>query len=112
MGHGIGVDDHTCLAFNTPPNGYWQEGHFSGTNVWASGGKDAPFDRPFHLILNVAVGGNWFHSNNKNSPYPQPWHDDWENKMMEFWSARHLWEPTWHGEDVAMKVRSVKLVQY
>ncbi|KAK7505729.1 hypothetical protein BaRGS_00003000 [Batillaria attramentaria] len=108
----IGVDDHTVLAVNTPSNGYWQEGHFSGTNIWANGGKDAPFDRPFNLILNVAVGGNWFHSNNKNSPYPQPWHDDWENKMMEFWSARHLWEPTWHGEDVCMKVRSVKLVQY
>nr|KAG5712952.1 hypothetical protein BaRGS_021746 [Batillaria attramentaria] len=102
----IGVDSHTVLAFNTPSDSYWQNGHFSGTNIWASGGKDAPFDRPFYLILNVAVGGNYFSSHNINEPYRQPWHDRWHNSSVEFWEARHLWEPTWHGEGAAMKIKS------
>lgn len=30
------------------------------TNWWSSAGQyPAPFDQPFHFILNVAVGGNW-----------------------------------------------------
>ena len=61
----------------------------------------------------MAVGGDWFHARNKNSPYAQPWHDDWDDyKMTEFWNARRLWQPTWHGEDVAMKVASVRMLQY
>ena len=42
----LGVDNHTLLSFNTPSEGYWREGRFQGDNIWASGGKDAPFDRP------------------------------------------------------------------
>ncbi|XP_070189819.1 beta-1,3-glucan-binding protein-like isoform X1 [Littorina saxatilis] len=108
----LGIDTHTIKAFITPPQGHWHEGHFQGDNIWASGGKDAPFDRPFKLILNVAVGGRFFNEGLKNYPYPQPWHDAYANKSMEFWANRHLWQPTWHGEDVAMKVKSVKMVQY
>eukprot|EP00916_Digyalum_oweni_P008853 GHVL01014792.1.p1 GENE.GHVL01014792.1~~GHVL01014792.1.p1 ORF type:complete len:450 (+),score=24.77 GHVL01014792.1:43-1392(+) len=109
----LGVDSHTLIAFNTPSQGYWHEGNFQGNNIWANGGKDAPFDRPFHLILNVAVGGSWFSHGMTNSPYPQPWHDGWPDAMMgEFWHARHLWWPTWHGEDVAMRIKSVKMQQY
>lgn len=51
----------------------WQPGRFTwtidgvafGTQVtgdwWtqASSAPQAPFDRPFHLILNLAIGGNW-----------------------------------------------------
>ena len=48
----MGVDNHTVLSFYTPPQGYWQEGHFHGNNVWASGGKDAPFDQPVSVRLN------------------------------------------------------------
>ena len=42
----LGVDEHTLVAWDTPSQGYWHEGHFQGDNIWASGGKDAPFDRP------------------------------------------------------------------
>jgi hypothetical protein len=48
----------------------WQRGHFQGeyenstqlTNPWFNGGKNAPFDQKFYLILNVAVGSRngWF----------------------------------------------------
>ena len=28
-------------------------------NIKGEPGFDAPFDRPFHVILNLAVGGEW-----------------------------------------------------
>ena len=37
------VDDTLCFTFKNEGTGY---------KVW-------PFDKPFHIILNVAVGGNW-----------------------------------------------------
>jgi beta-glucanase (GH16 family) len=48
----------------------WEEGeirwfvddqHFATQNAWSSDENDfpAPFDQEFHLLLNVAVGGNW-----------------------------------------------------
>lgn len=39
---------------------------------WSSGGSyPAPFDKPFHLLLNVAVGGNWPGDPNESSTFPQ-----------------------------------------
>ncbi|MCY3966145.1 MAG: family 16 glycosylhydrolase [Acidobacteria bacterium] len=37
---------------------YWNYYRDTGTNARVSGGVSAPFDRPFHLLLNLAVGGN------------------------------------------------------
>ena len=37
---------------------YWNYFLDSDTNAHTSGGPSAPFDQPFHLLLNVAVGGN------------------------------------------------------
>ncbi|XP_070191617.1 beta-1,3-glucan-binding protein-like [Littorina saxatilis] len=107
----IGVDGHTSLTVNTPSQGFWNEAHLQGNNIWAHGGKSAPFHRPFYLILNVAVGGDFFWGGFDNSPYPRPWSTG-PNDYYEFWQNRHLWLPTWHGEDVAMKVKSVKMMQY
>ena len=42
----IGVDDHTVLTLNTPSQGFWNEAHLQGDNIWASGGPNAPFDKP------------------------------------------------------------------
>ncbi|KAK7102124.1 hypothetical protein V1264_020392 [Littorina saxatilis] len=107
----IGVDDHTVLTVNTPSQGFWNEAHLQGNNIWAHGGKSAPFDRPFYLILNVAVGGGFFWDGYINTPYKRPWSNG-NNDYYEFWQNRHLWLPTWHGEDTAMKVKSVKMQQY
>ncbi|WKB53322.1 RICIN domain-containing protein [Eleftheria terrae] len=42
------------------------------TEWWSSGGAyPAPFDRRFHLILNVAVGGNWPGAPNGATTFPQ-----------------------------------------
>lgn len=37
----------------------------------ASGGARAPFDTPFHLLLNVAVGGNWPGAPDGTTQFPQ-----------------------------------------
>ena len=68
----------------------------------------------FYLILNVAVGGGWFWEGMVNAAYPQPWKSNSTKaeQFTDFWNARHLWEPTWHGENVAMRVRSVRMEQY
>ncbi len=42
------------------------------TNRWHSTAAPypAPFDQPFHLILNLAVGGNWPGPPDANTPFP------------------------------------------
>nr|KAG5698814.1 hypothetical protein BaRGS_019666 [Batillaria attramentaria] len=112
----IGVDDHTILAHNTPSDGYWHHSHFPDNvqNVWANGGWNAPFDQPFFLMLDLAVGSTMFWDSFVNHPYPKPWsnQEPEETAMQKFWAARHLWQPTWNGEQAAMKIRSVKMQQY
>lgn len=49
--------------------------HQVGSDEWFTSYKDAPetapFDRPFHLIMNVAVGGNWPGYPDESSEFPQ-----------------------------------------
>lgn len=40
----ISVDNNEYFRFNKEPDYQWQQ--------W-------PFDQPFHLLLNIAIGGNW-----------------------------------------------------
>jgi beta-glucanase (GH16 family) len=56
--------------------------YFTATsNVWYSTAAPenprAPFDTPFHLLLNVAVGGNWPGYPNSTSVFPQEMLVDW-----------------------------------
>jgi beta-glucanase (GH16 family) len=82
----------------------WQRGMFpqdSATgnytkvnSVWAQTGRsNTPFDQPFYLILNVAVGGTngWFPDNLDG----KPWLDASSNAKLDFWNARNQWYPTW-----------------
>jgi beta-glucanase (GH16 family) len=42
------------------------------SNWWTTGGRfPAPFDQRFHLLLNLAVGGNWPGSPNEITVFPQ-----------------------------------------
>jgi beta-glucanase (GH16 family) len=61
-------------------NPLWKKGGFAslqtenGTlydNPWKNGGKNAPFDQKFYLILNVAVGAQngWFFDGEGNKPW-------------------------------------------
>jgi len=43
----------------------------SRNSWWSSGGAyPAPFDQPFYLLLNLAVGGNYVGSPNGSTPFP------------------------------------------
>lgn len=46
--------------------------YHTATEWWSSGGAfPAPFDRRFHVLLNVAVGGNWPGAPNAATRFPQ-----------------------------------------
>lgn len=48
--------------------------HYQGAQgQWHRGAADAPFDQPFHLLLNLAVGGNWPANVNNKGVDPQIW---------------------------------------
>jgi hypothetical protein len=79
--------------FKTP---FWQRGKFPVTNdngtalfnPWGqTTNKATPFDQPFYLILNVAVGGTngWFEDGKAN----KPWVDaSGYRARFDFWNAR------------------------
>ena len=73
----------------------WERGRFTWTvdgepygsltsSDWftaASSDPDAPFDRPFHIILNLAIGGNWPENTNargvSEDGFPKRMEIDW-----------------------------------
>ncbi|KAI0015092.1 glycoside hydrolase family 16 protein [Xylariomycetidae sp. FL0641] len=94
----------------------WQRGNFpeatsNGTRLvdtWSQTGRyNTPFDQPFYLILNVAVGGTngWF----EDSESGKPWVDASPNAKKDFWNARDTWLPTWKSP--AMEVSKVQMWQ-
>ncbi|EIW53031.1 concanavalin A-like lectin/glucanase [Trametes versicolor FP-101664 SS1] len=106
------------LKFNEP---FFDRGDFPATvangsqfietpNPWAHGTKNvAPFDQPFYLIMNVAVGGTngWF----PDGAGGKPWLDGSLTAMHEFAKAQDTWSATWPEdvEDRALVVDSVKM---
>ncbi|KAF1943496.1 gram-negative bacteria-binding protein 1 precursor [Clathrospora elynae] len=100
-------------------NKLWEKGDFAslttsnGTlyqNPWQQGGKNAPFDQKFYLILNVAVGAQngWFWDGEGT----KPWVDGSDFAARDFWNARNDWLPTWgEGNERGMTVKSVKMWQ-
>lgn len=69
------------------------------------------FSSQFHLILNVAAGGGFF-SDGAQYNTPKPWHRGSSHPMRDFWEHRGDWLPTWHGDDVAMLIDYVEMIQY
>lgn len=77
-------------------------------NPWEGPGTShaTPFDRPFYLIMSVAVGGTsgWF----ADGVQGKPWADASTTPRKDFWDARDQWGPTWtknnDGELVVDKV--------
>ncbi|KAF9552143.1 GH16 beta-1,3-glucan recognition protein [Agrocybe pediades] len=80
-------------------------------NPWKEGSNAAPFDQPFYLILNVAVGGTngWFPDGNGG----KPWLDGSKTAMSDFWTKRNQWASTWSSnvEERSLVVEHVKMWQ-
>ncbi|OQU99177.1 hypothetical protein CLAIMM_04849 [Cladophialophora immunda] len=97
----------------------WDHGKFGSSLVnnsalndpWSQTGRpQTPFDQPFYLILNVAVGStNGFF---KDGIANKPWGDKSLTAPREFWEARDQWLPTWgEGGKRGLTVRSVRMWQ-
>ncbi|KAI8916967.1 putative glucan binding protein [Powellomyces hirtus] len=102
------VDDPANVVLDVPfTQTFWDKGGFptSMKNPWEGACTSAPFDQEFHLVMNVAVGGT-------ASYFPdtpnKPWKNTSPNAALDFWNARDQWLPTWKGDNVAMKIDSVK----
>lgn len=89
--------------------GNFPEAGSNGTRLvdpWTETGRSqTPFDQPFFLILNLAVGGTngWFEDGKSG----KPWLNGSPNAKKDFWESRDKWFPTWKRPQ--MEVRSVKM---
>jgi len=94
-----------------PQNVFNGTQEISITNPWAGRGNNAPFDQPFYLIMNVAVGGTngWFPDGAGN----KPWLDGSLEAMYDFARAQDQWFSTWPTDLTrrGLAVDSVKMWQ-
>ena len=66
------------------------------TSWWSSGGAyPAPFDKPFHMLLNVAVGGDYVGSPNASTVFPATMQVDYVRAYTAAPPAATL---TWYGD--------------
>ncbi len=58
---------------------YVDEMHYATQTEWTSsvGAFPSPFDKPFFILLNVAVGGNWPGYPDGSTVFPQKMYVDW-----------------------------------
>lgn len=105
------------IKFNANYKNMWNRGKF-GTSIlnhsalfdpWSQTGRaNTPFDQPFYLILNVAVGStNGFFPDGVGN---KPWGDMSGNAPKEFWDSEPQWISTWgEGDTRGLTVKSVKM---
>jgi beta-glucanase (GH16 family) len=105
------------VLFTTFDQRLWDRGNFpiadsNGTRYidpWATTGRrNTPFDQPFYLIMDVAVGATngWF----KDGEDGKPWVDGSKTERRDFWDKKDDWFPTW-TDNGDMLVESVKMWQ-
>ena len=57
------MDDENIGTITVPEGGFWELGEFENEygegmkNPWEGYAKNAPFDKDYYLIVNLAVGG-------------------------------------------------------
>ncbi|KAL1717741.1 hypothetical protein EV715DRAFT_253572 [Schizophyllum commune] len=99
---------------------FWTRGDFPETaqngsaqvvveNPYEGSWPNAPFDKPFYLIIDVAAGGTsgWFPDNKGD----KPWYDGSLTAMYDFAKAQDTWSATWPDseEDRSFRIDSVKM---
>lgn len=92
------VDDELIGTVTPPDGGFYEFGEFSSSgleNPWSSGSKMAPFDKRFHMIINLAVGGTNYFPDGFTNPGGKPWSNTSPTAMTDFWQGKSQWEPTW-----------------
>jgi len=111
---------HTTLEITTKTSkqSFWNRAGFPTTAQNGSAevpitnpytDNNSPFDQPFYLIIDLAVGGTsgWFPDKVGN----KPWFDGSLNAMYEFYQAQSTWHATWPTDpaDGAFRIDSVKM---
>jgi hypothetical protein len=101
-------DSNKVLYVDHSQQSYWdRSGIKNRANPWQySKNKCAPFDRPFYLILNLAVGGNIGYF--KDGVANKPWSDSSDRSSAQFFDNKGQWWPTW-GPHSAFQFDSVKV---
>lgn len=85
------IDGEKVLNVDSPFHGFFEKGHWSGYNPWEAGTDLAPFDQEFYMIINLAVGGDYFPDGCWNSgPIQKPWYMGQASQKRSFW---------WDGQD-------------
>ncbi|XP_035712554.1 beta-1,3-glucan-binding protein isoform X2 [Folsomia candida] len=102
------LDGEVTGVVTPPPGGFWEMGNFSGPSVWSEN-KMSPFDQPFNIVINVAVGGTFGYFPDNRGPKRKPWNNTSPTALMDFWDARDDWMSTWKGEDSALQVDYVRI---
>jgi len=113
---------HTTLQMTTKTEkqGFWERAGFPATAQNGSSVENvekpdsyeninSPFDQPFYLIIDLAVGGTsgWF----PDAVGGKPWLDGSTSAMFDFWKQQNTWYSTWptSDDDRAFRISSVKM---
>ena len=106
-------DESNVVLSHAIEDSFWSMTELSSPpwdNPWIGQGNNAPFDREFYLIINLACGGT-------NDYFPddqggKPWSTTDPHAVNAFYNAKDQWYPTWNGEDSALQIDSVKVWVY
>jgi beta-glucanase (GH16 family) len=104
MGTYFDDETHPVLSHHITES-FWSLGGWkTWNNPWVGEPNNAPFNRRFYLLINVAAGGT-------NGYFPdgvggKPWSDKGAHAVNDFWNAKNQWFPTWTSP---MVIDSVKV---
>ncbi len=104
----LDTDSNKVLQVDHSSQSYWDKAGISDrSNPWQySKNKHAPFDRPYYIILNLAVGGTTGYF--PDGVGDKPWSDMSQRASAEFYDNKDKWWPTW-GDHSAFQIDSVKV---
>jgi len=94
------VDGKPILKVDLTTTDFWNRGGWGNStfnNPWKNREKNAPFDQPFYLLINLAVGGvnGYFAEGFPN----KPWANASPHAANEFYAAKDRWYPTWKSDN-------------
>ncbi len=103
----IDAPENVVLSVDTETQSFWSRGGWDmidgWENPWRDRGPNAPFDRRFYIVINLAVGGvtGFFPDG-----FGKPWQNSEQNPINSFYDARNDWLTTWNQN---FQIDSVKV---
>lgn len=101
--------DNIILDVDMSSQNFWDLGKFpsSYNNPWEGAATNAPFDKKYYLIINLAVGGTAGYF--PDGIGGKPWTDKSSNSVNEFYAAKNSWYPTWKPLESALHIDWVRV---